>query len=106
MLYFYSNEIERNRRKVMEINFFLDNQQIEFEKLVTDVGVEIENIEDFDDVSSRRSSSLADIDDSLIEDDVAENCQNELGGNIIANQNAENEVNNDSVDPEMKTVQQ
>ena len=90
----------------MEINFFLDNQQIEFEKLVTDVGVEIENIEDFDDVSSRRSSSLADIDDSLIEDDVAENCQNELGGNIIANQNAENEVNNDSVDPEMKTVQQ
>lgn len=33
----FRNEIERNRRKVMEINFFLDNQQIEFENLMTEV---------------------------------------------------------------------
>jgi hypothetical protein len=59
----------------MEINFFLDNQQIEFDKLVTDIGVEIENVDDFDGMSSRRSSSLADIDDSLMEDDELEQPQ-------------------------------
>lgn len=53
----------------MEINYFLDNQQIEFEKLITDVGVEIENVDDIDDILSRRSSSLGDIDDSLMDDD-------------------------------------
>jgi hypothetical protein len=30
-------EIERNRRKVMEINYFLDNQQINFDTLTTDI---------------------------------------------------------------------
>jgi hypothetical protein len=33
----FSAEIERNRRKVMEINYFLDNQQINFDTLTSDI---------------------------------------------------------------------
>lgn len=32
-----SYEIERNRRKVMEINFFLDNQQINFDNQTSEI---------------------------------------------------------------------
>lgn len=35
------NEIERNRQKVMEINFFLDNQQINFDNLTTKLATDI-----------------------------------------------------------------
>lgn len=47
-VFHFRDEIDRNRRKVMEINFFLDNQQIKFEKL-TDIGIDVEScIEDND----------------------------------------------------------
>lgn len=36
----FSDEIERNRRKVMEINYFLDNQQINFEQLTTEIAAD------------------------------------------------------------------
>lgn len=88
----------------MEINFFLDNQQIEFEKLVIDVGVEIENIEDFDDESSRRSSSLADINDSLIDDDDdAGDLVDEVEGGLTSIKEQNDKENNDSVDGKKKT---
>lgn len=37
-IYFASFENERNRRKVMEINYFLDNQSMKFEELSTEIG--------------------------------------------------------------------
>lgn len=36
-----SDEVERNRRKVMEINFFLDSQQISFDNRTSDMQVNI-----------------------------------------------------------------
>lgn len=35
------DEIERNRRKVMEINFFLDNQQIDFDNLTAGMTIDV-----------------------------------------------------------------
>lgn len=67
-----SNEIDRNRRKVMEINFFLDNQQIKFDQLTTDVGAEIEKSEEFDELSLRKSVSEIEMDDSLLDGDLEE----------------------------------
>lgn len=32
-LFSFRDEISRNRKKVMEINYFLDNQRDEFEKI-------------------------------------------------------------------------
>lgn len=52
----------------MEINFFLDNQQITFEKLTTEIATEVELSEDDDDRSVKAMSDdivLAVIDEAV-----------------------------------------
>jgi hypothetical protein len=61
----------------MEINFFLDKQQIKFDTLTTEVGAEIEKVEEFDELSSRKSVS-EDLDDSLLDGDLEEEEGDEL----------------------------
>lgn len=55
----------------MEINFFLDSQQIKFENLTSEVGVSIENPEEIEETSSRDSdeANLEEIDEFEDEED-------------------------------------
>lgn len=67
----FRNEIERNRRKVMEINFFLDNQQIEFENLMADLRL---NLKDGQVLEMTESGEILveEVVDVLLENSVAD----------------------------------
>lgn len=45
---FNSAEIERNRQKVMEINFYLDNQQIAFDQFTTGIREQLPIVDEKD----------------------------------------------------------
>lgn len=52
-----SDEIERNRRKVMEINFFLDNQQISFDNQTSEMQIILSEVAK-DDQSDEKAETI------------------------------------------------
>lgn len=76
-----SHETERNRRKVMEINYFLDSQQIMYENLIADVGLEGEIFKSAAACESRDDDMK---DENNADTTMKTDIDNEEGGDAVA----------------------
>jgi hypothetical protein len=90
----FSAEIERNRRKVMEINYFLDNQQINFDTLTSDIVANVNfKVVKFDenspDVVEGESGNVEQVTEGSAVENPIEDIENPIGEEVLNEKNEE-----------------